>query len=256
MFFCANGRRQMLRVALCAVVAVLECVYSQNLPPEMANSAVGKKPTRLAKSEPYVKCTVCKMAAGEAWALVDKKAKTVPYGKIGEMEIGDIIESVCDPDDDNGEWMTYYDIVQNETSAPMELTKQEHFGECRRECTTIAHACRAILDEHRDDMTEMLFKHFRKADEDSKPSKQKEVLTLAKYSSRVCKKLSSACPGKTVPKGFKHRDEKWMPLIDEEGFKMRKMQYHMNKAAKETGSQPVQFLDPMGSMFQTHDDEM
>lgn len=242
----------------CVFAAILECVYSQtqNLPPDMANAAVGQKPTRLAKSEPYIKCDVCKKAAGEAWSLVEKKAKAVPYGKIGEIEIGEIIESVCDSDDDNGEWMAFYDIVQNGTGKPLELIKQENFGECRRECTTVLHACRAILDEHRDDMTEMLFKHFRSADEDGKPSKKKDVLTSSKYTSRVCKKMSSACPGKTVPQGFKHRDENWMPLIDEEGYKMRKMQYSMNKAARESGSQPVQFLDPMGSMFRSHDDEM
>lgn len=46
-----------------------------------------------------------------------------------------------------------------------------------------------------------------------------------------------------------------MPIIDEEGYKMRRMQHMLNKQAKDHGSQPVQFLDPMGSMFREHDDE-
>merc|ERR1712048_1324140 len=86
--------------------------------------------------------------------------------------------------------------------------------------------------------------------------KKKAFLTPEKMVSRVCKKMSGACPGKSVPAGFTHKDERWMPIIDEEGYKMRRMQYAMNKQAKEGGASPVQFLDPMGSMFRESDDDL
>eukprot|EP00929_Paragymnodinium_shiwhaense_P068803 TRINITY_DN34680_c0_g1_i1.p1 TRINITY_DN34680_c0_g1~~TRINITY_DN34680_c0_g1_i1.p1 ORF type:complete len:259 (-),score=89.88 TRINITY_DN34680_c0_g1_i1:50-826(-) len=225
-------------------------------PEDMMKSAVGKKPMRLAKSEPYIACDVCKLAAGEAWTMVEEAAKAAPGGKLGEIEIGAIIETVCEPDDDHGEWIAYYDVTQDDVSAPLSLTKKEYLGECRRECNTISHACSKVFDEHREDMTEMLYKNWRRTEEGARKA-SKDVLTADKFTSRICKKLSKTCPGKQVPTGFKHKNEEFF-FVDEEGLKMRKMQYTMNKAAKEQGaSQPVQFLDPMGmgSMFPGMDDD-
>jgi len=226
------------------------------MPPDMQEAAVGKKRTRLAKSEPYIKCEVCKFATDEMWSQVEAEAKKVHYTKLGEIEIGEIIESVCEVDDERGEWTSSYDLVQEEPSAPLVLSKMESIGECHRECSTIVHACKAILDEHRDDISQMLYEHTRPVDE-NKPRK-KAPLTAERFRSRVCKKMSSSCPGKAIPKGFKHKDERWMPIIDEEGYKMRRMQHSINKASKEQGTQPVQFMDPMGvGMFgQGEDDEL
>jgi len=227
------------------------------LPPDMMKSAVGKKPMRLTKSEPYLKCEVCRLATEHIWSEVEAAAKASPYGKIGEIEIGRMVDSICDADDDLGDWITYLDIVQDKPSEPLELKKQEYLGECRRECTTLAHACKVVFEEHREDMTEMLYKHWRPKDADTRASKQQKSLTAERLTSRVCKKLSKACPGKDMPKSFEHKDEIWMPA-DEEGLKMRKMQHAINKQSQETGSQPVQFLDPMGpgSMFGMDDEEL
>eukprot|EP00930_Biecheleria_cincta_P052791 TRINITY_DN38076_c0_g1_i1.p1 TRINITY_DN38076_c0_g1~~TRINITY_DN38076_c0_g1_i1.p1 ORF type:complete len:262 (+),score=44.77 TRINITY_DN38076_c0_g1_i1:60-788(+) len=236
------------------LVACLHSCLGNGVPPEMMNSAVGKKPTRLAKLEPFLKCSVCKLAVGEAWSQVQKKVSGMPAGKLGEVEVGEILDLACDPDDDSGEWITSYDVVQESPSEALVLEKKESLGECRRECTTIAHACRSVFDEHREDMTEILYKHYRPLDSSEKA--EKSTLTADKFISRICTKLSKACPGKGPPQGFKHRDERWMPIIDEDGYKMRKMQHVLNKAAKDGGSQPVQFLDPMGSMFGTDDEDL
>mmetsp|Transcript_41072 Transcript_41072/g.87475 ORF Transcript_41072/g.87475 Transcript_41072/m.87475 type:complete len:249 (+) Transcript_41072:63-809(+) len=239
---------------LLGLVLGLLCAVDGQIPPDMQEAAVGKKKARLAKEEPYVRCDVCKVAVDRMWSQVEEKAKGVHRSKLGEIEIGETLETVCDPDDDAGEWMSSYDIVQAEISGPLTLVKQDSAGECFRECTTIAHICKAILDEHREDISQMLYEHYRPVDS-ARPSRS-APLTPDKFQSRVCKKLSKFCPGKAVPKGFKHRDERWMPIIDEEGYKMRKMQHVMNKAAKEQGGQPVQFMDPMGSgMFSTPGDD-
>ena len=48
-----------------------------------------------------------------------------------------------------------------------------------------------------------------------------------------------------------------MPVIDEESYRMRKMQQALNKQSKEGHTQPVQFLDPMGaSMFLNEDEDL
>ena len=219
----------------------------------MMEGAVGKKPMRLAKSEPFIRCEVCRIAAAEAWSQVAKKATEMPRAALGEVEIGEVLDSICDPDDDLGEWMTFYDIEQEDTT--LILKRQDEVGECRRECSTLMHACRAVFEEYREDMTEMLFKHYR-ADSASKDSKK--VLTAEKFSSRLCTKMSKFCPSKQAPSGFKHKDEKWIPVIDEESYRMRKMQQALNKHSKDGNGQPVQFVDPMGpgSMFLNEDEDL
>eukprot|EP00434_Breviolum_minutum_P023946 symbB.v1.2.021132.t1/scaffold1809.1/size100517/7 len=209
-------------------------------PPELMQGAVGKKPSRLAKTEPFIKCNTCKLAATEAWLQVANKAAELPRGTLGEVEIGEVLDAICDADDDLGEWITFYDIEQKDGEVMLE--NKTEVGECRKECTTLMHACRAVFDEHREDMTEMLFKHYRLEGKESKR------LSLEKFVSRLCNKMSKACPGKRVPAGFEHRDEPWMPILDPEGYRMRKMQHALNKQSKDFGSQPVQFLDPMGSL--------
>eukprot|EP00439_Symbiodinium_sp_Y106_P081334 s181_g20.t1 len=132
---------------------------------ELMGAAVGKKPSRLAKSEVYIKCASCKLAATEAWTQVALKVSELPAGTLGELEIDDVLSTICDPDDNGGEWMTHYDIVQEEASQSLTLESKGELGECRRECNTIAHACSAVFDEHREDMTEMLYKNYRLASE-------------------------------------------------------------------------------------------
>ncbi|CAE7368832.1 unnamed protein product [Symbiodinium natans] len=211
-------------------------------------AAVGKKPTRLAKSEPYIKCAACKLAANEAWLQVAQKAAELPAGTLGELAIDEVLDGICDPDDNGGEWMTHIDVVQKEVSDILTLENKGELGECRRECNTIAHACRAVFDEHREDMTEMLYKNYRHSE---------KKLSGEKFVSRICTKLSKFCPGKKPPKGFQHRDENWMPIVDADGYKMRKMQHALNKHAKTGGGQPVQFLDPMGpGMLDAGDEDL
>ena len=124
---------------------------------------------------------------------------------------------------------------------PLKLEEEEYLGECRRECRTIQKACRNVYDEVRDDVAETLYKNDA-------------TLTVAKFQSRVCQKWAGVCPQKPTPKSYVHPDEYWMP-VDEEMYKMKKMQQVINKQANKYGKQPVQFVDPMASMYMGHDDE-
>ncbi|CAL1127586.1 unnamed protein product [Cladocopium goreaui] len=158
---------------------------------ELMQSAVGKKPLRLAKTEPFIQCDACKLAANEAWLQVAKKAEELPKGGLGEVEIGEILDLICDADDDLGEWIPFYDIEQKD--GEVTLQKREELGECRKECSTVIHACRAVFEEYREDLSEMLFKHYRlQGDGDG----TKNRLSPEKFTSRLCNKMSKVCPGK------------------------------------------------------------
>ncbi|CAJ1394570.1 unnamed protein product [Effrenium voratum] len=164
--------------------------------------------------------------------------------RLGEVEIGEVLDAICDPDDNLGEWITFYDITQQDSE--LLLQQRDGVGECRRECSTLTHACRAVFDEYREDMTEMLFKHYR--------TETPKKLSAEKFVSRVCTKMSKSCPAKSAPAGFQHKDEQWLPVMDPDSYKMRKMQHALNKQSKDGVGAPVQFLDPMGPMMMEDED--
>lgn len=179
-------------------------------------------------------CAVCKLATGELWAKALDLRETAPYKKPSEDMYQDVIEQLCDPERDGGEWIAHYDVVQADRGAPLKLEKQEYLGECRRECRTIQKACRAVYDEHAEDAAESLYK--------------RDASTLEKFSSRVCTKWAGACPATPVKNTYLHPDEFWMP-VDEEMYRMRKMQESINEQATKYKKQPVQFVDPMQQAY-------
>ena len=132
-----------------------------------------------------------------------------------------------------------YDITQSERGAPLKMEKQEYMCECRRECRTIQKACENIVNEHMEDMAESLYK--------------RDAATLEKFSNRVCTKWAEACPSKT-PKTYLHPNAHFMPL-DEEMWRMRRMQDVINDQAKKHKKQPVQFVDPMQSAYFGDDED-
>ena len=193
------------------------------------------------KSAKMLECTVCKKAAEELWTKAMDLRETAPYKKPSEGMYFDAIVDICNPDKDLGEWITFLDITQSEAGAPLRLEDQEYLGECRRECRTIAKACAGVFDEHREDMAESFYK--------------RDAASLEKFTSRVCNKWAGVCPHKP-PKGkpYEHPNEHWMP-VDEEMYKMRKMQDMINTQANKYGKQPGQFVDPMASAFFGDDDD-
>ena len=194
------------------------------------------------KSAKQLECTVCKKAMEEIWKEAMNLRETAPYKKPSEDMYFDAIMDICTPEKDLGEWITFYDIVQADAGAPLKLESQEYLGECRRECRTIQKSCRSVFDEHREDMAESLYK--------------RDAATLEKFTNRVCNKWAEVCPYKPYKgkKPYTHPDEYWMP-VDEEMYKMRKMQDMINGQATKYGKQPVQFVDPMQSAFFGDDDD-
>ena len=50
-----------------------------------------------------------------------------------------LTETICDPMEDEGEWLTYLDVVSEKRKA--KLVNKNELGECNRECMTLADAC-------------------------------------------------------------------------------------------------------------------
>ena len=191
------------------------------------------------KSGKYLGCTVCKLAVEEIWKEALRLREEAPYKKPSEDMYQDSIAQICDPIKDLGEWVAMYDVTQSERGAPLRMEKQEYMCECRRECRTIQKACENIINEHMEDMAESLYK--------------RDAASLEKFSNRVCTKWAEACPSKT-PKTYLHPNEHFMPL-DEEMWRMRRMQDVINDQAKKHKKQPVQFVDPMQSAYFGDDED-
>ena len=224
-----------LLVALIARTAVCQLPGMPGGPPTEARP--------IHKSAKDLECVVCKKATEELWKKALDLRETAPYKKPSEDMYFDAITEVCDPDKDGGEWIAFQDIVQTAAGAPLKLEDQGYLGECRRECRTIQKACRAVYDEHREDVAESLFK--------------RDAASVEKFANRLCNKWGGVCPYKPAKSKtpYVHPDEYWMP-VDEEMYKMRKMQDVINSQANKYGKQPVQFVDPMqGAFFGNDDDE-
>ena len=191
------------------------------------------------KSVKDLECVVCKKAAQVLWDAALELRETAPYKKPSEDMYQDSIAQVCDPIKDLGEWVAMYDITQSERGAPLKMEKQEYMCECRRECRTIQKACENLVNEHAEDMAESLYK--------------RDASSLEKFSNRVCTKWAGACPGGGY-KTYLHPNEHFMPL-DEEMWRMRRMQDVINDQARKHKKQPVQFVDPMQSAYFGDDED-
>ena len=211
------------------------------------------------KSGKYLGCTVCKLAVEEIWKEALRLREEAPYKKPSEDMYQDSIQQICDPIKDLGEWVAMYDITQSERGAPLKMEKQEYMCECRRECRTIQKACENIVNEHMEDMAESLYKRDAASLEkfsnrvgtrvEINPRTRRTIL----ISTQVCTKWAEACPSKT-PKTYLHPNEHFMPL-DEEMWRMRRMQDVINDQAKKHKKQPVQFVDPMQSAYFGDDED-
>lgn len=224
------------RTVTLALVAIVRC----QLPGMPGGPPSEARPIH--KSVKDLECVVCKKAAQVLWDAALELRETAPYKKPSEDMYFDTIVELCVPEKDGGEWITFQDVVQKSEGAPLKLEDQGYLGECRRECRTVAKACANVFEEHREDVAESLFK--------------RDAATFEKFSNRICVKWSGVCPYKAAkaPKPYVHPDEYWMP-VDEEMYKMRKMQDVINGQATKYGKQPVQFVDPMQGAFYGNDDD-
>lgn len=110
-------------------------------------TGIGRKAKPLKSADKYVKCQVCQ----EVTKQMVRQAKELKHqlkrkGKpLGEDQIIDLTENVCEPLEDQGEWVTRLDMQKGEKGVI--LKDMGETGSCGRECETIAKSCRKVMDK-------------------------------------------------------------------------------------------------------------
>eukprot|EP00494_Astrolonche_serrata_P029486 UN29753 len=95
--------------------------------------------------EKFLKCPVCQEVTRELYKRSNELRKETHDYNWSENMILNITETVCDPYEENGEWVTYIDITAEKKK--VKLVNKKELGDCGRECITIQTVCRDILDE-------------------------------------------------------------------------------------------------------------
>ncbi|PNW84622.1 hypothetical protein CHLRE_03g151700v5 [Chlamydomonas reinhardtii] len=178
----------------------------------------GKRPPKpkapVAKGDiKYIKCQVCEAIAKQSIKATKDLIEQAGPKKVPEADILERVEKMCDPDTDDGEWITKYDIVEEDSALVLKDTGA--VGRCKSECRTIARACEMISDDvDLTDLSAMLFKGKKRA----------------AISNWMCHDASDAC-SKKAPALTKREgaDEAHAPM-DEDELRTERMMRSMKAA--------------------------
>lgn len=108
---------------------------------------------------PYIQCQVCAHVARSAVRAVND----LPADRhLDTVKVLDLVETLCDPDQKPARWMKKIDLV--EAGPVLRVAEQEGQQACKRECRTVASACRRALDSVETELAERLYA-LRKAAE-------------------------------------------------------------------------------------------
>lgn len=143
----------------------------------------------------YLKCPMCEELSKELLRRT-KTLQQQPEHKgfdWSEEAIVNLTETICDPMEDEGEWLTYLDIVEEKRRA--KFVNKKELGECNRECMTLADVCEGVMDVVQYEFSSLLYKGELK----------RSALTQ-----QVCYDESGFCPSKKISKKIKNfGSEKW-----------------------------------------------
>ena len=145
-----------------------------------------KKEYKPVKDElPHIACDVCRRAVSNLVDAVDDMRDHAPYKKIDEMQIAEIIDDICNPEEEIGYWIRKLDIVSVQKKGDTFLNMEEPGGiflniyrlilesphimcrtwigisKCETECKTISASCVDLFEEEidRDDLSALLWKN-------------------------------------------------------------------------------------------------
>lgn len=117
----------------------------------------------------HISCDVCENGTNELYRAVQGARSLQPKGKLDEVDIVVLIESLCDPKSLTGEWIRKIDIVESLIKEKKFLSLIEPGGmmKCGNECATIASSCSKLFQEEidADDLSALLWKNKITADE-------------------------------------------------------------------------------------------
>mmetsp|Transcript_102333 Transcript_102333/g.176744 ORF Transcript_102333/g.176744 Transcript_102333/m.176744 type:complete len:222 (-) Transcript_102333:537-1202(-) len=193
-------------------------------------TAAKKKPEVLYADVPFLECNVCKEAVSNVHQIATSVRRS--QGKVREDDMFELTETLCDPKGKAGKWLTMYD-VQLEAGG-LKMVNKNKQGHCKKECHTLAYACRKHIEEIHAELAEALYLQ--------KPN------SLDKLKSRVCKKWTKACqstPQGPVPDG--RNDETWKEM-DKKALEMEELMAKMESAG--LGGMSMYSRDDMDEMME------
>eukprot|EP00271_Cylindrocystis_brebissonii_P013103 TRINITY_DN32694_c0_g1_i1.p1 TRINITY_DN32694_c0_g1~~TRINITY_DN32694_c0_g1_i1.p1 ORF type:complete len:334 (-),score=85.41 TRINITY_DN32694_c0_g1_i1:243-1244(-) len=189
---------------------VIFCTMLALLALSSVERSAGKKEPVARKSDiPFIKCDVCQEMAKHLVRQFKKKKDEEK--KLKEIQVIEMVERLCDPKRDEGEWILRLDMVESGTK--LKLVEQAAVGECGTECKTIQKACVQVMGEHDTDIAETLFA---------------KEMTRAALSKLLCNDLSKACLRKVPPLPKDRAPGEEFVEADAEKVKMDKMVQGMN----------------------------
>ena len=117
--------------------------------------------TGVATDVPFVQCATCKVLVKHSISEIKRMRDALKTTALSEETILDqlngdpgygkpnapphISGGVCNVDSPDGEWMHWYDMVEDEAARTIQLKKMDEAGRCGVECKTIAIACSETL---------------------------------------------------------------------------------------------------------------
>ena len=132
--------------------------------------------------------------------------------KLGEEPILELLEEVCEPESDNGEWINKIDIVGSRGT--LNLKRKAQPGKCGKECKAVIKVCEDTrLQAGESDIAEKLFRgHYTGSGKE--------------FATALCNKMTDSC--KKPPKELKKKriDEPFQS-IDSKLWEAQKLQKKM-----------------------------
>ena len=165
---------------------------------------------------PLIQCQTCQELVKHLRKNIDERKQKKKKTKVTELEILEMLETVCDPLQGDGEWITEFDIVEEEDK--LVLVNKGQQGHCEEECKTMVQACDNVVKEADSDIAEILYAN--------KPNAIDRICT------GVIKKLKGACgqpaipiPADRTPGGNNFRPKSEIDIaLAEAGKELRKKQ--------------------------------
>ncbi|EDO40280.1 predicted protein, partial [Nematostella vectensis] len=149
---------------------------------------------------PHIRCETCQKAVKHLYRRTSEMREKSPRKKVEEDKIIELVEASCNPDKEEGEWISKFDIVKKGDS--LQLSEKEVFGRCKQECRTIAKACEETISEVDTDLAEMIWQN---------------KLSLSKLTNKICHSMSKACTKKAQNlKIDKRFDEEFEAMSEDE----------------------------------------
>lgn len=190
---------------------------------------------------PFIRCELCAhvaSAVANATRRIMSLRRGASTGLSSELDLYDAVEAVCDPDAVHGRWLKQVDLVEVGRALTVDH-RTDGVQRCRRECRTVALACRDVLDGIETEVAELLYSHLKKSVKDTPDSSDLAQLVQTSLCASSGSALSQACRHKVrpLPEDRPHGppfqpDEALAADMDEEKLAMHAQ---MDDLAKKTG---------------------